>query len=286
MKVGIVGLGRAGSGVKARLRDRGVETLGYDRDPGRTEASSLSELVERLDERPRTVWTLVPAGAATGAVIVELADLLTAGDLIVDGGRSDFRDSMWRAAMLAGRGISFVDVGLSRGATDEASGYCVVVGGGNEDVARLRPMLEAIALEGGLAHLGPVGSGHYAKMVEDGIEDSLVQAYAEGYELLAAADLHIDVAAAVGVWRNASVVRSRLLELLGEALVDDPHLEQVSGDAKEEGLGVRAIREAVRLAVPVPALSATLQARLTSLQGISGARRVVAVLRRSFGDRL
>ncbi|MFN2556667.1 MAG: NADP-dependent phosphogluconate dehydrogenase [Nitriliruptorales bacterium] len=284
MKVGIVGLGRTGSGVAARLRSRGVETLGYDRDPDRTQVGSLNELVDLLDERPRVVWTLVPAGAATGAVVVELADLLAPGDVIVEGGRSDFRDSIWRAAMLADRDINFVDIGLSGGVSGEASGYCVMVGGSSEDVARLRPMLEAVAVEGGIGHLGPVGSGHFTQMVHSAIEDGLMQAYAEGYGLLAAADLDINVAAAVEVWRHGGVVRSWLLDLLAEALMDDPHLEQVQGYAKLVGIGGRAIREAVRLAVPVPALSAALQARLASQPEVSPSTRVVAVLQRQFRD--
>ncbi len=284
MKVGIVGLGGTGSGVTARLRNHGVETRGYDRDPDRTEVASLRELVEWLDERPRVVCTLVPPGASTGAVVAELADLLAPGDLIVDCASADFRDSMWRAAMVAARNISFVDAGLSRGlradAGGETSGYCLTVGGSSDAVERVRPMLEALAVEGGIAHLGPVGSGHFAKMVQNGIEDTLVQAYAEGYELLAAAELDIDVPAAVEVWRHGSVVRSWLLDLLADALEDDPRLERIHPYPKQGGLGGRAIREAVRLEVPMPVLSATLHARLTSQQETSPARKVVAVMRR------
>lgn len=287
MKVGIVGLGRTGSGVTARLRDRGVETRSFDRDSGRTDAGSLRELVEWLDERPRIVCTLVPAGAATGAVVGELADLLAPGDLIVDCSAADFRDSMWRGAMLAARDISFVDAGLSGGVREgdsqEVSGYCLMVGGSSDDVARVRPMLEALAVEGGIAHLGPVGSGHFAKMVHNGIEDGLVQAYAEGYELLAAADLAIDVPSAVKVWRHGSAVRSSLLDSLAVALEDDPGLERVQAGTSEVGLAGRAVREAVRLAVPVPALSAALHARLSSQQEASPARKVAAVLRRQLG---
>lgn len=282
MQVGVVGLGRTGSAVSARLRNRGVETLGYDRDPDRTEVGSLRELVQRLDESPRIVWTLVPAGAATGVVVVELADLLAPGDVIVDGGNADFRDSVWRSALLAERNISFVDAGLSGAVRGEISGYCLMVGGSRDDVDRVRPMLEALAVEGGIAHLGPVGSGHFAKMVHNGIKDSLMQAYAEGYELLTAADLDIDVPAAVKVWRHGSVVASWLLDLLAEALEDDPDLERVHGNAKEGGQGGGAVREAVRLAVPVPALSAALSVRLASRQESSPAMKVVAVLHQPF----
>lgn len=283
MRVGIVGLGRTGSGVAARLRDRGVETVGYDRDPDRTEVGSLGELVEGLDERPRVIWTLVPAGAATGDVVEQLADLLAPGDVLIDGGNADFRDSVWRAAMLAGRGISFVDAGVSGGIRGETHGYCLMVGGSRDDVERVRPVLEALAAEGGVAHLGPVGAGHFAKMVHNGIEYGLMQAYAEGYQLLTAADLDIDVRAAVEVWQHGSVIRSWLLDLLAEALEDDPRLEGARGYAEEEGLGRWAVREAVRLAVPVPALSAALYARFVSQQEDSPAMKVIAVLREHFG---
>lgn len=283
MQVGIVGLGRLGSGFTARLRHRGFETVGYDRDPDRTEVGELSELVERLDERPRVVWTLVPAGAATGEVVEELAELLAPGDVVVDGGDADFRDSVWRAALLAGRDISFVDVGVSGRARGETSGYCLVVGGSSGDVDRVRPMLEALGTEGGVAHLGPVGSGHFAGMVDTAIEHSLMQAYAEGYELLTAADLDIDAQAAIDVWRHGSVAAPSLLDVLAEALEADPHLERARGHATGSQLGSRAVREAVRLAVPVPALSAALYARFASQQESSTAMKVLAVLHQQFG---
>lgn len=283
MRVGIVGLGRLGSGVAARLRHRGFETVGYDRAPDRTEVGALSELVDRLDERPRVIWTLLPAGAATGGVIEELADLLAPGDVVVDGGSADFRDSVWRAAMLSRRDISFLDAGLSGGVRGETSGYCLMLGGSSSDIDRVRPMLEALATEGGLAHLGPVGSGHFASMVHSAMEYSLMQAYAEGYELLSAADLDIDVRAAVEVWRHGSVVRSWLLDVLAKALEDDPHLERVVGHALSSRQGGSAVREAVRLAVPVPSLSAAIHARLAAQRESSAAMKVVAALSQQFG---
>ncbi len=285
MRVGIVGLGRLGSGIIARLRDRGFETVGYDRDPSRTEVGALSELVDLLDERPRVVWTLLPAGAATSGVVEELADLLAPGDVIVDGGNADFRDSVWRSAMLAGRDISFVDAGVSGGVRGGTSGYCLMVGGSSGVIDRVRPVLEALATEGGLAHLGPVGSGHFASMVHTALEHSLMQAYAEGYDLLAAADLDIDVRAAFEAWRHGSVVRSWLLDVLARALEDDPQLERVVGHAKGSRLGGSAVREAVRLAVPVPALSAALHARLASQRQSSAATKVLAALNQQFDDR-
>ncbi len=283
MRLGMVGLGRMGANMATRLRRAGHEVVGYDRDPGVSDVGSLVELVAALGEPPRAVWAMVPAGGPTDAVIGELAGLLGEGDVVVDGGNSNFGDSRRHGEELARRGTGFVDAGVSGGVWGLDEGYCLMVGGEDEAVAALRPAFEALAPEGGFAHVGPVGAGHYTKMVHNGIEYGLMQAYAEGYELLRAADLQIDVPAAVGVWRKGSVVRSWLLDLLCQALDDDPDLAQIRGRAADSGEGRWTVDEAVRLAVPLHAISAALFARFASRQDDSPAMRVVAALRNQFG---
>jgi len=280
----MVGLGRMGGNMAERLRERGHDVVGYDRDAKVSGVASLTDLVEALGEPPRTVWVMVPSGPPTEAVIAELATILAEGDLVVDGGNAWFRDSIRRAEELADRGIGFVDAGVSGGVWGLQGGYCLVVGGADDHIAMLRPALEALAPEaGGLAHVGPAGAGHYTKMVHNGVEYGLMQAYAEGYELLAAADLDIDVPAALHAWRQGSVVRSWLLDLLDQALTSDPGLEGVRGWAEDSGEGRWTVNEAVRLAVPAPVMTAALYARFASRQEDSPAMKVIAALRREFG---
>jgi 6-phosphogluconate dehydrogenase len=283
MKLGMVGLGRMGGNMAERLRRKGHEVIGFDRDPGVSQAKSLSELVDLLDLRPRVVWVMVPAGEPTEATIAELADLLGAGDVIVDGGNSNFHESIARAGALAGRGIGFVDAGVSGGVWGLENGYGLMVGGLAQHVELLRPALEDLAPPGGLAHVGPVGAGHFTKMVHNGVEYGLMQAYAEGYELLSASDLGIDVDAALSAWRSGTVVRSWLLDLLVKALEEDPGLATVKGWAEDSGEGRWTVEEAVDLAVPVPVISAALFARFASRQDDSPAMKVIAALRHQFG---
>ena len=287
MKIGIVGLGRMGGNMAERLRRSGHEVVGYDRNADvrlsfGPDVKSLPELVEALPA-PRVVWVMVPAGEPTAATIAELGELLAVADLVIDGGNSNYRDSMAHADALAGKGIGFVDAGVSGGVWGLENGYGLMVGGSDEHIALIRPVLEALAPEGGLVHAGPVGAGHFTKMVHNGIEYGLMQAYAEGLELLQASELGIDVPGAVKAWRQGTVIRSWLLDLLDRALDDDPGLEALKGWAEDSGEGRWTVQEAVRLAVPAPAISAALFARFASRQEESPAMKVIAALRQQFG---
>ena len=243
---------------------------------------SLAVLAAALPA-PRVVWVMVPAGEPTRSTIAELAVLLSPGDLVVDGGNSNYRESIARSEELAANGIGFVDAGVSGGVWGLENGYGLMVGGADEHVGLIRPVLEALAPEGGLVHAGPVGAGHFTKMVHNGIEYGLMQAYAEGFELLAASELGIDVPAAVEAWRHGTVIRSWLLDLLARALEEDPGLTLLEGYAEDSGEGRWTVEEAVRLAVPAPAISAALFARFTSRQDESPAMKVIAALRQQFG---
>jgi len=280
----MVGLGRMGGNMAERLRRAGHEVVGYDRDPKVSDVASLSDLVEALGPSPHVVWVMVPAGEPTRATIAAVALLLSAGDLVADGGNSNYRESITRSKELAERGIGFLDVGVSGGIWGLENGYGLMVGGRPESFEQLKPVLLALAPdEGGLAHVGPPGAGHFTKMVHNGVEYGLMQAYAEGYELLAASDLGIDVPGAIDAWRYGTVIRSWLLELLHLALVDDAALGHIKGWAEDSGEGRWTVEEAVRLAVPAPAITAALYARFTSRQDDSPAMKVIAALRQQFG---
>jgi len=278
----MVGLGRMGGNMAERLRRAGHEVVGYDRDPAVADVKSLKELAAALPV-PRVVWVMVPSGEPTKSTITELGELLAPGDLVVDGGNSNYRDSIARGQELAAKGIGFVDAGTSGGVWGLENGYGLMVGGAAEHVALIRPVLEALAPEGGLVHAGPVGAGHFTKMVHNGIEYGLMQAYAEGYELLSASELGIDVPAAVEAWRHGTVIRSWLLDLLARALEEDPGLTKLKGWADDSGEGRWTVEEAIRLAVPAPVISSALFARFASRQAESPAMKVVAALRQQFG---
>ncbi len=282
MKLGMVGLGKMGGNMAARLRQHGHEVVGYATAPEGRDVDSLAQLVDAL-EPPRAVWLMVPAGEPTESTIGELADLLDAGDVVIDGGNANYHDSMRRAEMLAGRDIAFVDAGVSGGVWGRELGYCLMVGGETEIIERLQPAFDALAPEGGFVHAGPNGAGHFTKMVHNGVEYALMEAYAEGYELLRASDLAIDVPGAFAAWRYGSVVRSWLLDLLVGALDEDPGLEELRGYADDSGEGRWTVQEAIDHAVPAPAISAALYARFASRQDDSPAMRVIAALRREFG---
>jgi 6-phosphogluconate dehydrogenase len=282
MKIGMVGLGRMGGNMAERLRRHGHEVVGYDRNADIADVKSLAELVEAL-VTPRVVWVMVPAGEPTRATISELGELLAVADLVIDGGNSNYRDSIAHADELQARGVGFVDAGVSGGVWGLENGYGLMVGGAPEHIALIRPVLEALAPDGGLVHAGPVGAGHFTKMVHNGIEYGLMQAYAEGLELLRASELGIDVPGAVKAWRQGTVIRSWLLDLLDRALDEDPGLEALRGWADDSGEGRWTVQEAVRLAVPAPAISAALFARFSSRQEESPAMKVIAALRQQFG---
>ncbi len=283
MRIGMVGLGRMGANMAERLRRHGHEVVGYDRQ-GERDATSLDELVTRLgDPGPRVVWSMVPAGSPTEETVDALADLLGPGDLVIDGGNANWTDSVRRGETLATRGIGFVDAGTSGGVWGLDNGYCLMVGGTDQDVAKAQPAFDALAPEGGFAHVGPVGTGHFTKMVHNGIEYGLMQAYAEGYAILDASGLGIDALAAMGAWRQGSVVRSWLLDLLVAALERTPRLEGVRGVAADSGEGRWSVNEAVRLGVAAPVISAALFARFTSQARDSTTMKVIAALRGEFG---
>jgi 6-phosphogluconate dehydrogenase len=282
MKLGMVGLGRMGGNMAERLRRHGHEVVGFDPHSEATNVGSLAELVEALGP-PRVVWVMVPAGDPTESTVAELGDRLSAGDLVVDGGNSNWNDSTRRAEALAAKGIGFVDAGVSGGVWGLENGYCLMVGGSDEHVAMVQPAFDALAPDGGFAHVGRVGTGHFTKMVHNGIEYGLMQAYAEGYEILDESGLDIDAQAALSAWRQGSVVRSWLLELLVAALERTPKLEGIKAVALDSGEGRWTVNEAVRLGVACPTIAAALFARFVSQEESSTAMKVVAALRNEFG---
>jgi 6-phosphogluconate dehydrogenase len=278
----MVGLGRMGGNMSERLTRAGHAVVGYDRDQSVSQVTSLEELVQALDA-PRIVWVMVPSGRPTDDVIETLAGSLAPGDLVIDGGNTYFRDTERHAQVLREHDIRFVDVGVSGGVWGLKEGYCLMAGGADADIAELTPIFDALAPPDGWAHVGPTATGHYTKMVHNGIEYGLMQAYAEGYQLLAASDLDIDHDAAFKVWQKGSVVRSWLLDLLVLALESDPGLTSFKGYASDSGEGRWTVNEAVRLAVPLPVISAALFARFESRQEVSPAMQVISALRSQFG---
>jgi 6-phosphogluconate dehydrogenase len=284
MKVGMVGLGKMGGNMAVRLRQAGHEVVGYDAHSDASDVASLEELVARLDESPRVVWSMVPAGEPTESVLAELAGLLAPGDVVVDGGNSSWHDSVRRGEQLAKQGIGFLDCGTSGGVWGLREGYCLMAGGDAEHVAVAQPLFDALRpADGGFVHTGKVGTGHFTKMVHNGIEYGMMQAYAEGYELLARSGLDIDVVGALEAWGSGSVVRSWLLELLVRALRDEPDFEGIAGVAHDSGEGRWTVQEAIEHGVAAPVISAALFARFVSQQEDSLAMKVIAALRNQFG---
>ncbi|MFC8304752.1 phosphogluconate dehydrogenase (NAD(+)-dependent, decarboxylating) [Specibacter sp. NPDC057265] len=286
MHIGLVGLGKMGFNMRARLRASHIEVTGFDRNPEVSDVGSLAELVEALPT-PRLLWVMVPSGNATTAVVTELAQLLEAGDLIVDGGNSRFTEDQKHAEMLAAANIRFMDVGVSGGVWGLENGYGLMAGGDAADVARAMPVLDALRPEGERAdsfvHVGAVGAGHYAKMVHNGIEYGLMQAYAEGYELLSKKDIIEDVPGTFRAWQKGTVVRSWLLDLLVTALAEDPELKSIDGYVEDSGEGRWTVEEAIASAVPAPAITAALFARFASREENSPANKMVSALRHQFG---
>jgi 6-phosphogluconate dehydrogenase len=283
MQLGLVGLGRMGGNMRERLRRAGHEVVGYDPNPDISDVPGLADMVEKLGA-PRVVWVMVPQ-QYTEETVDKLRDLLSEGDLVIDGGNSKFTDDKPRAERLAQRGIGYMDVGVSGGIWGLTNGYALMVGGSDEDVAKAQPIFDALKPEGdfGFAHAGPVGAGHYAKMVHNGIEYGLMHAYAEGYELLEAAEYVTDVPAVFRSWRAGTVIRSWLLDLLSDSLDHDPKLESLRGYAEDTGEGRWTVEEAIRLAVPMNVIAASLFARFSSRQEDSPAMKAVAALRNQFG---
>ncbi|WP_328605499.1 decarboxylating 6-phosphogluconate dehydrogenase [Amycolatopsis sp. NBC_00345] len=286
VQLGLVGLGKMGFNMRERLRAAGHEVVGYDRNPDVSDSDSLADLVSKLDG-PRTVWIMVPAGDATRQTIVELGALLSEGDMVIDGGNSKFTDDKLNADLLAAKNIGYLDCGVSGGVWGKDNGYGLMVGGAATEVTRAMPIFDALRPEGpreeGFSHAGSVGAGHYAKMIHNGIEYGIMQAYAEGFELLEASNVVDDVPAVIKGWQRGTVVRSWLLDLLVRALDEDPDLDDLEGYVEDSGEGRWTLEEAVNHAVPAPVLSAALFARFSSRQKDSAAMRAVAALRNQFG---
>jgi 6-phosphogluconate dehydrogenase len=282
MQLGMFGLGRMGGNMSQRLEQAGHRVVGYDRDPKVSQVGSIEELVQSLDA-PRIVWVMVPSGTPTDDVIETLAATMSPGDIVIDGGNTYFRDTERHNAMLRDKQIQFVDVGVSGGVWGLQEGYCLMSGGDKADIDLLRPIFDALAPPDGWAHVGPTCTGHYTKMVHNGIEYGLMQAYAEGYELLAAKDLVTDVHGAFKAWTRGTVVRSWLLDLLVRALEDDPDLDTIKGYVVDSGEGRWTVEEAIENRVPMHVISAALFARFESRQDDSPAMKAVAALRHQFG---
>ena len=291
MRLGMVGLGRMGGNMSIRLLRRGHEVVGYARSEdsrnrvaqhGANSAASLEELVAAL-EPPRAVWAMVPAGDPTESTVAALGRLLQAGDVVVDGGNSLFRDSVRRAAELSKLGVMFVDAGVSGGIWGLEEGYCLMLGGEPKAIDRLEPVLADLAPEKGWARVGPSGSGHFVKMVHNGIEYGLLQSFGEGFEILNASVYDLDLHQVAELWRRGSVVRSWLLDLLAAALSSDPELERVRGYVEDSGEGRWTVLSAIDEEVPAPVTALSLFARFASRQEESFSAKVIAALRREFG---
>ena len=284
MDIGLVGLGKMGGNMRTRLRNAGHTVVGYDRNPDLADADSLAAMVERLPS-PKVVWVMVPAGEPTRATIAELGDLLTEGDLVVDGGNSKWTDDQANAAMLAEKGIGFVDCGVSGGVWGLQNGYALMCGGTDADVAKVQPAFDTLKPdEGGFVHAGQTpGAGHFAKMVHNGIEYAIMQAYAEGWELLEKVDLVDNVPEVFDSWRSGTVIRSWLLDLLVAAIGDDTHLDKIAGYADDSGEGRWTVEAAIENAVPMNVIAASLFARFASRQDDSPAMKAISAMRNQFG---
>jgi 6-phosphogluconate dehydrogenase len=282
VQLGMIGLGRMGGNMTRRLDEHGHDMKTYDPKVEAT-AASIEELRDQLDP-PRSFWMMVPAGKITEDTFHELLRVADPGDVVVDGGNSNFHDSQRRYAEARERGVKFVDAGVSGGVWGLQVGYCLMVGGDDDAVAQVEPVFRDLAPEDGYAHVGPSGAGHFTKMVHNGIEYGLMQAYAEGFEVMEKSEFGLDLHEIAGIWRYGSVVRSWLLELLHAAFEQEgSHLEKIRGYVEDSGEGRWTIHEAIAEDVPVPVISAALFARFASRQEESFAAKVNAALRNQFG---
>lgn len=286
MHIGMVGLGKMGANMRTRLQSQGIKVTGFDHNHQVSDVDSLAALVADLPT-PRIVWVMVPAGSATQSVIKELSTLLTADDLVIEGGNSRFTEDQVAAELLSQYGVRYLDCGVSGGIWGKENGYGLMCGGNTEDVDRAMPIFDALRPPGerahGFVHAGPVGAGHYAKMIHNGIEYGLMQAYAEGFEMLSGSELIDDVPGVLQAWTKGTVVRSWLLDLLVAATRQDADLGDIVGYVNDSGEGRWALEEAINNAVPTPVLAAALFARFASRQSESPAMQAVAALRQQFG---
>ncbi len=291
MKIGFIGLGKMGLNMVTRLQQGGHQIVAYNRSRGPVDeaikvgaigAGSPADVVAKLSGK-RVVWVMVPSGDTTEAVVMELAGLLSPGDVLIDGGNSNFHDTKRRAAQLAGKGITMLDAGTSGGIWGLKVGYCLMVGGEASACALVEPIFRTLAPPDGYLRIGESGSGHYVKMIHNGIEYGMMQAYAEGFEILKASEYDVDLAAVARLWNNGSVVRSWLLELAERAFADDPELVKLRGYVADSGEGRWTVQEAIDRDVPAVALTYALMARFRSRQEDSFGARVLAALRQQFG---
>ena len=294
MELGMIGLGRMGGNMTQRLLRAGHRVVVYDPQveavqsltrEGAAGADSLHDLIEQLTP-PRAVWVMVPAGEATASAIDTLADSLSPGDTVIDGGNSNYKDSIRRAETLAGKGLSFLDAGTSGGIWGLAEGYSMMIGGDEAAFKRLEPIFQSLAPgpDRGYGHVGPAGAGHFVKMVHNGIEYGLMQAYAEGFELMnAKQELNLDLAQISQIWRYGSVVRSWLLDLTAAALEEDPGLDALQAYVEDSGEGRWTVQESIDLNVPTPVISLSLQARFRSRQDQPFGAKLLAAMRNQFG---
>lgn len=291
MQLGFIGLGKMGANMVQRLLNDGHNIVVYDRsveamnslaEKGATAVNSLAEMVEKL-ERPCAIWIMVPSGGPVTNTIAELKPLLSAGDILIDGGNSNYKDTLSRGADLKESGIHYMDVGTSGGIWGLKLGYCMMIGAETEDFQRLEPIFKTLAPENGYMHVGALGAGHYSKMIHNGIEYGMMEAYGEGFEILRASGFNYDLGKLSNLWMNGSVIRSWLLELCGNAFTRDPDLEQIRGYVEDSGEGRWTIMEAIDKNVPAPALTLALMIRFRSRQQDSFSAKVIAALRNEFG---
>ncbi|GAA2134904.1 phosphogluconate dehydrogenase (NAD(+)-dependent, decarboxylating) [Nocardioides bigeumensis] len=284
MHIGLIGLGKMGGNMRTRMRNAGLTVVGFDRNPDLADVGSLAELVDALPS-PKVVWVMVPSGDPTRATVQELSELLGEGDVVVDGGNSRWTDDFANAELLSAKGIGYVDCGVSGGVWGLENGYALMYGGSAEDVAKVQEAFDALRPEGdfGSVHAGPVGAGHFSKMVHNGIEYAVMQAYAEGWELLEAADMVENVTEVFRSWREGTVIRSWLLDLMVAALDEDPGLSKIRGYAEDSGEGRWTVEAGIEHAVATPAITAALYARFVSRQDDSPSMKAVAAMRNQFG---
>jgi len=292
MELGFIGLGRMGKNMVLRLLDGKHRIVAWDRSPGPVHdveskgaagASSTADLVSKLRETPRAVWVMVTAGDPTEQVIRTLAPLLKPGDTIIDGGNSYYKDSVRRASWLAEQKIDFIDAGTSGGIWGLTVGYCLMVGGPEATCRRLAPLFQTLAPKEGFSRVGVNGAGHFTKMIHNGIEYGLMQAYAEGFEILKSSPYDLDLRSIASLWNHGSVVRSWLLELAASAFEEDPNLDHVKGYVEDSGEGRWTVTESIDRAIPAPVLTLALQTRFRSRQSDSFQGKVLAALRHKFG---
>ena len=284
MDIGLIGLGKMGGNMRERMRRAGLTVVGYDRNPDVSDVGSLAEMVEALPS-PKAVWVMVPAGDPTRATVKELAELLDEGDVVIDGGNSRWTDDIANAELLAEKGIGYVDCGVSGGVWGLENGYALMYGGDEADIAKVQEAFDALKPEGdfGAVHAGKVGAGHFSKMVHNGIEYAIMQAYAEGWELLDKAELTDNVTEVFRSWREGTVIRSWLLDLMVNALDEDPGLSKIAGYAADSGEGRWTVEAGIEHGVAPPAITAALYARFVSQQDDSPTMKAVAAMRNQFG---